>query len=56
MAPPESKIQATPASSAKAHCLKAAIFQSLAFKKSPELNNNKLTIPIKTAFLKVLNM
>ena len=44
----------TPACSSKALCLISAIFHTMAFKMCLDIDNNKLTIPIKTTFLKVL--
>ena len=38
----------------KVHCLKAAIFHTLTFKLSLEINNNKITPKNLIAFLKVL--
>ena len=54
MAPPDTETHLQSASSSKVHSLKAAIFHTMAFKLSLGINNNKLTIPTKTAFLKVL--
>ena len=41
-------------SHSKAHCLRAAIFQTMAYKLSLEINNNKITPKSLIAFLKVL--
>ena len=54
MAPPEREIHTQSVSTSKSHCSKAAIFHTMAFKMSLEIINNKLNLPTKTAFLKVL--
>ena len=41
-------------SNSKVHSLKAAIFHTMAFKLSLEINNNKITPKSLIAFLKVL--
>ena len=41
-------------SHSKVHCLKAAIFHTMAYKLSLEINNNKITPKSLIAFLKVL--
>ena len=56
MAPPEPKTIAKnlKSSISKGHSLKTAIFHTMAFKLSLEINSDNVTIPTKESFLKVL--
>ena len=55
MAPPQgAKESSNFLSSTNANSLKTAIFHTMAFKMSLEINNNKITIPTARSFLKVL--
>ena len=55
MAPPqEPKDNTKIVSSSNAHGLRAAIFHTLAFEMSLEINNDNVTNPTKRSFLKVL--
>ena len=51
MAPPDPEIYAESESSSNAHSLKAAIFHTMAFEMSLEINTNKLILPTNPAFL-----
>ena len=54
MAPADSKPTTKFVSTTNANSLKAAIFHTMAFKLSLEINTDQVTIPTKRSFLKVL--
>ena len=54
MAPADSKTTTKFVSTTNANSLKAAIFHTMAFKLSLEINTAKVTIPTKRSFLKAL--
>ena len=53
MVPQDPKTNSKIFSSTNANSLKAAIFNTMAFKMSLEINNDEVTIPTKISFLKV---
>ena len=54
MAPADSKTTTNFVSTTNANSLKAAIFHTMAFKLSLEINTNQVTISTKRSFLKIL--
>ena len=54
MGPADSKTTTKFVSTTNANSLKAAIFHTMAFKLSSEINTDQVTIPTKRSFLKVL--
>ena len=55
MAPQKSEIkQLVTSTESKVHSLKAAIFHTMAYKMSLEINKGNITLPTRRSFLKVL--